>query len=122
MRLGKTLMNDFLAIISIRKLGRNFIVINFKFSFNDNNFVDRQNLLPENWISYILDYELFRLGVMRGIDTSMIDEEIFQRIKWIDKPIEIKSISGLKFRDKNNNELKDSSSVNSFYLIFFRSI
>jgi len=55
MRLGKSLMNDFPAVINIRRLGRNIIVINYKFiSFDANNFVDKQNLFPVKWISYIL--------------------------------------------------------------------
>jgi len=53
MKLGKSLMNDF-PVINIRRLGRNIIVINYKFiSFDANNFVDKQNLFPVKWISYI---------------------------------------------------------------------
>jgi len=47
----------------------------------------------------------------------MTDEEVRQGIKWIDNPIEIKSISRFKYRDKNNNnELRDSSSIKLVFL------
>jgi len=68
-----------------------------------NNFVKKQNLLPVNWISYIPDYKIFRSGVVREVNISLTDKEILQRIKWVNNPIEIKSISRLKYRDKNNN-------------------
>jgi len=43
---------------------------------------------------------------VKGVDTSLINKEILQGIKCINNPIEIKSISRFKFRDKNkNNEL-----------------
>jgi len=41
MKLSKYLMNDFSAIMNIKKLGRDIIAINFKFSFDANNFVER---------------------------------------------------------------------------------
>jgi len=42
-----------IVIINIRRLERNIIAIDFKFSFDANDFVDRQNLLPTNWLAYI---------------------------------------------------------------------
>jgi len=116
MRLGKSLSRDFPTIINIRKIGKNIIGINFKFSFDANNFVEKQNYLPNNWISYISDYKIFRSGV-KSVNISLTDEEILQGIKCIDNLIEMKSISKLKYRDKsNNNELRDSSSVKIKFL------
>jgi len=41
MKLGKLLSRDFPAIINIKKIGKNIIVINFKFNFDTNNFVEK---------------------------------------------------------------------------------
>jgi len=57
MRLGKTLIEHFPSIQSIKRLGRNIIVVNFKFSFDANQFAQSCNLLPENLRKYI--YYLF---------------------------------------------------------------
>jgi len=67
MRLSKILMKDFPAIVNIKRLGINSIVINFKFSFDANKFIEK-SLLPENWLSYIPDYKLYRSGVVREVD------------------------------------------------------
>jgi len=92
------------------------IIINFKFSFNANQFV-QSNILPDNWIAYIPNYEIIRTGNVRGMDLALSLEEIHKRIKFRNKPIKIKSITRLKFRDKNNNnELKDSSSIKIEFL------
>jgi len=104
MKLGKVLADHFSSIRNIKKLGKNIIVINFKFSFDANQFAQSSNLLPENWISYIPNYKIIRTGIARGVDPSLSNDEILQSIKWRDRPLEIKSIERLKYRD--NNELK----------------
>jgi len=112
MRLGKLLAEHFPAINNIRRLGRNIIAVNFKFSFDANNFVQSDNLLPENWIPYIPNYKIIRTGVVRGVDPSLSIDEILQVLKWRDRPMEVRSIERLKFRDmRNNNELKESNSI-----------
>jgi len=98
---------------------RDLIVISFKLSFDANQFL-QSNILPSNWIAYIPNYKLFRFGIVRGVDLSLSLEEIHKGIKFMDRPIEIKFISRLKFRDKNNNnELRDSSSVKIEFLSNF---
>jgi len=58
--------------------------------------------------------------VVRGVAVSLSVEEIYQGIKWRDRPIKIKSITRIKFRDRNNNnELRDSSSVKIEFLSNF---
>jgi len=52
---------------------------------------------------YIPNYKIFRTGIVKGVNISLSIEEIFQRIKWMDRPLKIKSITRLKFRDRNNN-------------------
>jgi len=112
MKLGKILADYFPAIQNIRRLGRNIIVVSFKFSFDANSFVQSNELLPENWVPYIPNYKIIRSGIVRGVDPSLSYDEISQGIKWKDRPIVIRSIERLKYRDsRNNNELRDSSTV-----------
>jgi len=112
MRLGKTLTEHFPSIQNIKKLGRNIIVVNFKFSFDANQFAQANDSLPENWIAYIPNYKIIRTGIARGVDPSLSVDEILQGIKWRDRPMEIKSVERLSYRDsRNNNELKISSSI-----------
>jgi len=112
MRLGKVLADHFPTINNIRRLGKNIIAINFKFHFDANNFVQSIDLLPDNWIPYIPNYKIMRSGVVRGVDPSLSKEEIMQGIKWRDRPMEIRAIERLKYRDsRNNNELRESNSV-----------
>jgi len=111
MSLGKALAEVFPAITNIRRRDRNLIVINFKFSFNANKFI-QSNVLPNNWMAYIPNYKIFRSGIVRGVDMALSLEEIHKGIKFMDRPVEIRSISKLKFKDKNNNnELTDSFSI-----------
>jgi len=112
MRLGKALADHFSSIRNIKKLGKNIVAINFKFSFDANQFAQSSNLFPENWIAYIPNYKIIRTGIARGVDPTLSIDEILQGIKWRDRPLEIKSIERLKYRDvRNNNELKTSSSI-----------
>jgi len=112
MRLGKALAEHFPEIQSIRRLGKNIIIVSFKFSFDANNLAQSTDILPENWLAYIPNYKIIRSGIVRGIDPYLSSEEIIQGLKWKDKPLEIKSIERLKFRDvRNNNELKNSSTI-----------
>jgi len=107
MRLGKLLADHFPAICNIRRLA-----VNFKFSFDANKFVQSSDLLPENWVPYIPNYKIIRSGVVRGVDPTLTIEEIVQCIKWRDRPMEIRSIERMKYRDfRNNNELRESNSV-----------
>jgi len=123
MRLGKILADRFPTIINIKRSGRNLIVINFKFSFDANQFIQSSNTLPGNWLTYIPSYKIHRVGMVRGV-VSLSVEEIYQEVKWRDRPIEIKSITRMKFRDRNNNnELRDSSlSRLNFFRIFSQNI
>jgi len=69
-------------------------------------------MLPDNWIAYISNYKIVRSGIVRGVDLNLSIEEIYKGIKFMERPLEIKSITKLKYRDKNyNNELRDSSSI-----------
>jgi len=112
MRLGKALSVHFPAILNIKRLGKNIISVNFKFSFDANNLVQSTDILPENWLAYIPNYKIIRTGIVRGVDPLLSNEEIIQGLKWRDRPLEIKSIERLKFRDtRNNNELKNSSTI-----------
>jgi len=82
MRLGKALIDHFPSIRNIKRLGKSIIVVNFKFSFDANQFAQSSNLLPENWISYIPNYKIIRIGIARGVDPSLTIDEILQSIKW----------------------------------------
>jgi len=119
MSLGKALADSFPAIINIKRRGKNLIVINFKFSFNANNFVQLNNL-PTGWVAYISNYKIVRSGVVRGVDLNLSIDEIHKGIKFMDRPIAIKSITKLKYRDRNyNNELRDSFSIRIEFLSNF---
>jgi len=67
--LEKTLADIFPAISNIKRRGRNLIIINFKFSFDANQFI-QSNILPKNWIAYIPNYKIFRSGIVRGVDMT----------------------------------------------------
>jgi len=88
MRLGKALADHFSSIRNIRKLGKNIVAINFKFSFDANQFVQSNDLLPENWIAYIPNYKIIRTGIARGVDPTLSIQDILQGIKWKDRPLE----------------------------------
>jgi len=63
-------------------------------------------------MAYIPNYKIIRSGIIKGVDPYLSSEEIIQGLKWKDRPLEIKSIERLKFRDvRNNNELKNSSTI-----------
>jgi len=89
MRLGKALADYFPTISSIKRLGKNIIAVNFKFSFDANQFAQSNNLLPENWVAYIPNYKILRTGIVRGVDPLLSSEEVLQGIKWRDRPMEI---------------------------------
>jgi len=76
MSLGKTLPDQFSSITNIKRLDKNLIVINFKFSFNTNQFVQSSNLLPNNWLTYIPNYKIFRSNIVKGVDLSVNKENI----------------------------------------------
>jgi len=108
MNLGKVLAEIFPAIINIKRRGRNLIVINVKFSFDE----WRESIYLDKHLAWELDcvhnykiYKIFRTGIVRGVDLALSPEEIHKGIKFMDRPIEIKSITRLKFRDKNNNNI-----------------
>jgi len=116
MSLGKVLADSFPAIINIKRRGKNLIVINFKFSFNANEFVLSKNL-PDNWITYIPNYKIVSSTIVRGVDLNLSIDDINKGLKFMDRPIAIKSITRLKYRDKNyNNELRDSTSIKIEFL------
>jgi len=100
MSLGKALADSFPAIINIKRRGKNLIVINFKFSFDANKFV-QSNKLPAGWTAYIPNYKIVRSGIVKGVDLSLSIDEIYKGIRFMDRPIILKSITRLKFRDKS---------------------
>jgi len=102
MSLGKALADHFPTIQNIKRLDKNIIAVNFKFSFDANQFVQSGNLLSENWLSYIPNYKIIRTGIVRGVDLSLFHDEILRDIKWKDRPLEIKSIERLKYKDIKN--------------------
>jgi len=88
MRIGKALADHFSSIRNIRKLGKNILAINFKFSFDANQFVVSNDILPDNWVAYIPNYKIIRTGIARGVDPTLSVAEILQGIKWRDRPLE----------------------------------
>jgi len=86
--------------------------VRFKFSFDANDLAQSVNVIPDNWVAYIPNYKIIRVGIVRCVDPFLTVEEIFQGLKWLDRPVEIRSIERLKFKDKNkDNELRVSSSI-----------
>jgi len=67
MKLGKLLTNSFSFISDIRRIGKNIISVNFKYRQEANSFVDSDNYLPDNLISYIPNYKIYRTGVVKGL-------------------------------------------------------
>jgi len=111
MKLGKMLAGSFSFISDIRRIGKNIISINFKYRHEANSFVENGGFLPDNLISYIPNFKIYRTGIVKGVDLSLNDNEIRQGIKFLDANIEIRSLSRLKYRDRETMELKDSTSV-----------
>jgi len=111
MKLGKMLAKSFSFITDIRRIGKNIISINFKYRHEANTFVESDNFLPDNLIFYIPNFKIYGTGIVNGVDLSLSDYEIRQGIKFPDGNINIRSLSWLKYRDRDTMELKDSSSV-----------
>jgi len=109
MKLGKLLANKFSSLSDIRRIGRGIISVKFKYR-HETNFLDSENLLPDNWIGYIPNFKLYKTGIVKSMDLSLSDNEIRQGIGFPDNIIEIRSLSRLKYRDKNM-KLKDSSTI-----------
>jgi len=55
--------------------------------------------------------KIYRIGIVKGVDLSLSDNEIRQGIKFPDGNIGVRSLSRLKYRDREIMELRDSSSV-----------
>jgi len=100
MKLGKMLANRFSFISNIKCIGRNIISVNFKYRHEANSFIEFGSLLPDNLISYIPNFKIYRTGIVRGVDLSLSENEIRQGIKFLDGNIEIRFLSRLKFRDR----------------------
>jgi len=81
MRLGKALSGRYPSIQNIKRLGKNIIAIRFKFSFDANDLAQSMNVIPDNWVAYIPNYKIIRVGIVRGVDPSLTVEEIFQGLK-----------------------------------------
>jgi len=60
---------------------RNIISVNFKYRHEDNSFVENDKFLPDNWISYIPNFKIFRTGFVKGVDLLLSEDEI-QGIKF----------------------------------------
>jgi len=71
MKLGRLLADKVSFVSDIRRLGRNIISINFKYRHEANWFVENENLLPEGWISYIPNYKILKIGIVRGVYLSL---------------------------------------------------
>jgi len=67
------------------------------------------SLFPENWISYIPNFELYMTEIVRSVDLSLSEEEIRQGIRFPDNSVEIRS--RLKYRYRDTMELKDFSTI-----------
>jgi len=62
MKLDKLFANSSF-ITDIRRIGRNIISVNFKYKHEANSFVENENSLPDNLISYILCRDVFKTSV-----------------------------------------------------------
>jgi len=82
MKLGKVLAGKF-TLSDIKRIGRGIISVKFKYRHEANSFVDDENLLPDNWISYILNYKLYRIRIVRGVDLSLSENEIRQALSFL---------------------------------------
>jgi len=80
MKLGKLLAGKFSSLLDIRRIGRGIISVKFNYRHKANSFVDGENLFPDNWIGYIPNYKLYRIGIVRRGDLSLSENEIRQDI------------------------------------------
>jgi len=68
MKLDKMLADKFSSLSDIWKIGRGIISVKFKYRYEANAFVEKDNIFPENWIGYIPNFKLYRTGIVRGVD------------------------------------------------------
>ncbi|XP_057328146.1 uncharacterized protein LOC130669342 [Microplitis mediator] len=90
MDVGRALRNKDSAIKRIDRKGANLIQVTYDNPLEANNLVEYQETwLPENWIAYIPDYKTTRIGVGKGIKTTLTEKLIREGLSWDHHPIEI---------------------------------
>lgn len=111
LNIAKTLCDRFKNIKRISKIDKPIINVTFESFADTNEFVESRHLLPRNLVSYIPNYKIHRVGVVRGVDKSMTIEKIVEGVSLLDDSIKIISIERLKFRPKDSDSLMDSSTI-----------
>ncbi|XP_074111356.1 uncharacterized protein LOC141535361 [Cotesia typhae] len=90
MDVGRALRNKDAAIKRIDRKGANLIQVTYNNALEANNVIENQKeWLPQNWLAYIPDWKTTRIGVGKGIKTSLTEEQIREGLSWDHQPIRI---------------------------------
>lgn len=104
MDVGRVLRNKDAAIKRIDRKGANLIQITYNNALEANNMIENQKeWLPQNWLAYIPDWKTTRIGVGKGIKTSLTEEQIREGLSWDHQPIKIIRIERFTRPPPRNN-------------------
>lgn len=102
--LGKTIFDQKVrGIEHLKKIGRNRVEIAFKSGKEANAFTTLTFLKDRHLKAYIPTYTTFRTGLIKGIDTSLSDQEIIDGFNECNS-IRVHKVRRLNYRDKSNGE------------------
>ncbi|XP_024085599.1 uncharacterized protein LOC112128058 [Cimex lectularius] len=107
MKLGKLIHNSSFEhreeISNMFSSGINRIKVEFKTQTAANAFVNSGIIKDKNLSAYIPSYFIFKMGVIRGVDPDMSEEEILKVIK---SPVRVKSVRRIKKTITENNRTR----------------
>lgn len=88
------------GVLSIKKTGRNRIEVSLKSGSSANFLVNAEFLKAKSYFAFIPSFATVRLGLVKGLDNDLTDEEILQAINASNACV-AKNIRRLNFRSSN---------------------
>uniref|UniRef100_A0A6V7J978 CCHC-type domain-containing protein n=1 Tax=Bracon brevicornis TaxID=1563983 RepID=A0A6V7J978_9HYME len=112
MSLGMKLKRKGAEVRRIKRIGANLIAVHYDNFEKANELVGKQTTwLETNWMAYIPNFKVSRVGICRGIKNNLSEQKIREGIDWEGKEFEItkiermtrtKTIYGVKQRVPSN--------------------
>lgn len=98
---GKLIEKNRVAdVLLLKKTGRNRIEVSLKSGKSANKLATADFLKQKNYYAFIPSFSTVRLGLVKGLDNDLSDEEIIEAIN-NRNPIKAKSIRRLNFRSSD---------------------
>lgn len=76
-----------------------------------NDFVKKRDKLPKDWSVYIPNFKVRRIGVVRGVDSSLSEQSVLEGLSWPGEPVRVIEIERLKYKVRGSEEIRNSSSI-----------